>query len=426
MKSTRSVPSPAARQKVRTLMKALVLGLAVWDRNARAQYVLAPTPQAPDQTPPAVQQVNAMDVFANPEVQAEAEPFKWKDLTLRPHAFYQFLYADGLRYGTNQTQVANTLIQTISPGALLELGTHWTLDYSPEWTVYSQTNFSNTFNQAAKLTGGFAYEDWIFSLVQGYTDASAPSVETAAQTRQQNYSTAVEGLYTINTKVSLDLGLNQSFVSADQFSSYREWSTMDWLNYQFRPRLNVALGLGAGYDNEDTGPDMTFQRVQGRVNWRATDKLSFQVHGGVEVREFMSGGAGNLVNPLFDATIQYRPFDQTKISLTGQRTVSTSYLFLQDQVTEITSVSVDLNQRLLGTFFLDLNGGYQLAKYVSSAAASSSNRRDDYYFLNAQLKHVIFKRGSIAVLYQINKDNSSVSGYGFTSHQVGFQIGYSY
>jgi hypothetical protein len=228
----------------------------------------------------------------------------------------------------------------------------------------------------------------------------------------------------MNSKMSLDLALNQNIVSADQFSSYSEWSTMNWLNYQFWPRLNAALGAGGGYDDETSSPDMTFEQFQGRVNWRATNKISFQLHGGVEVRQFLSGGASPLVNPIFDATIQYQPFDQTRISITGQRVVASTYL--QDQVTETTGITADLNQRLFGKFFLDLNGGYQLVKYVSSVNTPASNREDDYYTLNARLSHAFLKRGTLAVLYQLGRDDSSLPGYSFTSHQVGFQIGYSY
>jgi len=423
MKSKISTRSYVTRQRVRTLMKALLLGLAALDRNARAQYILAPTPPSPDQTPVAMQQANAMDVFASPQPQTEAQPFKWKDLTIRPHAYYQFLYADGLKVNTNQA--VNTTIQTISPGALLELGNHWSLDYSPLWTIYSDRQFSDTFGQAAKLMGGTTYNDWDFKLIQGYTDVSSPSAETAAQTRQKTYTTTLAGLYTINSKMSLDLAANQNFVSADQFSSYKEWSTMDWVNYQFEPRLNAALGVGGGYDREDApSPDMTFEQFQGRVGWRATDKISFQLHGGVEVRQFLSGSANDLVNPIFDASIQYQPFEQTRISVIGQRSVSASYM--QDQVTENTSVSADLNQRLLGKLFLDLSGGYQVVKYVSSANSSTPTRTDDFYSFNVQLSRQFLKRGTVAVLYQISNDHSTDPGFSFNTHQVGVQIGFSY
>jgi hypothetical protein len=34
--------------------------------------------------------------------------------------------------------------------------------------------------------------------------------------------------------------------------------------------------------------------------------------------------------------------------------------------------------------------------------------------------------GALAVFYQISEENPSTIGYSFTSHQVGFQIGYRY
>lgn len=420
-KSKKTVFSHFNDTNARVLIRALLVGFFALDRQARAQSVLASGPQPPDQTPLAVQQVNEMDVFAAVP-QTESEPFKWGPVTLRPHPYYQFLDADGLQVNTNQ--VAHSLVQTISPGAFLEIGRHWTIDYSPAWTIYSNKQFSDNFGQAIRLVGGTTYDDWILGLIQSYSDVSALSAVTAGQTRTETYTTALNGSYTMNSKMSLDLALNQNIVSADQFSSYSEWSTMDWLNYQFQPRLNAALGAGGGYDDEAASPDMTFEQFQGRVNWRATDKIGFQLHGGVEVRQFLSGGDSPLVSPVFEATVQYQPFQQTRISITGQRMVASSYL--QDQVTETTGVTADLNQRLLGKLFLDLNGGYQLIKYVSSVNASGPSREDDYCSFNARLSRAFLKRGTFAVLYQFSKDNSSLSGYSLTSHQVGFQIGFSY
>jgi hypothetical protein len=421
MKSKKRILLRPNGRNNRVLIKALLLGLFALNRNVKGQEVLATPPPAPDQTPSAIQQANPMDVFASPEAPTAAQPFKWESLTLRPHPFYQFLYGDGIQNGPGQ--VYNTTIQEISLGALLEMGSHWTLDYTPLWTVYSNNKFQDTFGQAVKLVGGAAYNDWVFGISQGYTDSSSPSAETATQVRQKTYTTAANAAYTMNSKMSLDLAVNQNLVSADQFSSYNEWSTLDWLNYQFWPQLNAAIGVGGGYDDEAASPDMTFEQFQGRVNWRATDKISFQLHGGVEDRQFLSGGAKDLVNPVFDATIQYRPFEQTKISLTGERVVSASYL-QNNQVTESTRVGGGLNQRLLGKLYLDLSGGYQMVKYIS--VNSVSNRKDDYDYLNAQLSWVFLKRGAIAVFYQVNKDKSSQTVYSFTSHQVGFRIGYSY
>jgi hypothetical protein len=421
MKLKKTVRSRTAGNNARLLVRALLLGFFALERQAPAQYVLAPAPSTPDQTPPAVQQTSEMDVFASPPP-TESQPFKWGAFTLRPHPYYQFLYADGLQARTNRT--VNTLIHSLSPGALLEMGQHWTLDYSPVFTLYSNNDFSDTFGQSARLEGGTVYNDWVLGLIQTYTLIDAPSMETASQTRQEYFDTLINGAYTINSKMSLDLQLNQKFVSADQYSSYHEWSTMDWLNYQFWPRLNTAIGVGGGFDDNQGGPDAAFEQAQGRVQWRATDRIGFQLHGGVEVRQFLGGNANDLVNPIFGAAVQYRPLEMTRISLAGQRVVSTSYL--EEQTTETTRVSADLNQQLPEKFFLNLNGGYQFVKYVSTANDSGSDRRDNYYFLNVQLGRAFLRRGSFAVVYQFGQDDSSEPGFSFTTHQVGVQIGYSY
>ena len=421
MKSKKNVLTHFNDKNTRVLIRALLVGFFALDRQAQAQSILAPGPQPPTETPPAMQQANEMDVFATVP-QTEAEPLKWGPLTLRPHPYYQFLDADGLQSGTNNS--VHSVIQTISAGVLLQVGSHWALDYSPLWLFYSNREFSNTFGQTASLMGGTTYNDWALGLSQSYSDSSSPTAATASQTRTISYATALNGSYAMNSKMSLDLTLNQQFESADQFSSYNEWSTLDWLNYQFWPRFSASLGMGGGYVNESSSPDITFQQFQGRILWRASDKISLQLAGGVEVLQFLSGGAAPLVNPIFGATIQYQPFEQTRFSVTGSRTVSSSYL--QNQVTENMGVTADLNQRLLGKLFLDLSGGYQLVKYVSSVNTSSSSRQDDLYTFNAQLSRAFLKRGTIAVLYQLSEDNSSQAGYSFTSHQVGFQISYTY
>lgn len=399
-----------------------VLSGLLLNRHVQAQSVL-PSAPAPDTTPVALLSAESdeMDVFA-PATQTESEPFRWGPVTLRPHPFYEFLYGSGIL--VNPGQSVDTTIQQISPGFLINVGSHLTLDYTPTLTLYSNNNFKNTFENAAGLTWGGAYNDWVFGASQSYAASSAPTVQTGTQTSQENYLTTVSASYNFNSKMSVDLGANQNFNFADQFDSYREWSTLDWLNYQFWPRLSVAAGIGLGYDDVQASPDMLFEQYQARIQWRATDKVSFQLHGGVEDRQFLSGGQSDLISPVFDGTIQYQPFEVTKLSLTAQRSVAPSYF--QNQTTENTSFSGDLNQRLLENFYLDLTGGYEITKYTAAATGIAVNREDDYYFLNVKLSCTFLKRGNVAVFYQLGDNSSTLAGYGFNTHEIGFQISYRY
>jgi hypothetical protein len=417
--------------RISTILTVALACLLAWSHTARAQSVIMPRPSFPV-TPPAVQENeanNEMTVF-NPEESVlsapggaqETQPFQYGIFTLRPHPFYRFLYGTGILASTNQLE--NTVINQISPGFLLQIGTHWTLDYTPIWSLYSNSHFHNSLDHAVTLTGGTSYEDWTFGLSQAFTLTSDPLVETATQTSQETYTTTINASYQFSSKMSTDLGVSQSIISADQFNSSREWSTLDWLNYEFWPRLNAGIGAGFGYVNMQFGPDMTAEQLQCRVNWRATDKISFQINAGGEDRQFLGAdGGGDLLNPVFGATIQYQPVEVTKVSISADRAVSPSYF---TGATENTDFTGDLNQRLLGKLYLDLQGGYHIVKYVASTSAAPINRDDNYYTFGVQLTYPFLQRGTVAAFYQASNNSSTLGGYSYSSSQVGFEISYSY
>jgi len=405
-----------------------------------AQGVITSTPQT-STTPPAVQERqndNPMQVFA-PSGAASSAPLQLGPVTVHPHVDYQFLYGTGIQSSPGQQQ--NTIVQQLSPGILFNLGDHWALDYTPTVFFYSSSSFRDTVDHSAQLSWGMAYSDWFFSASQGFSFSSDPSVETAAQTDQQTYSTALNASYQFNDTMSLDLGLSQNLNYfgngtaptnlLQNLSSSRSWSTMDWLNYQFWPRFNVGIGVGAGYSQQDGSPDSINEQYQARANWRATDKISFQLNGGLQDQQYLSGGAGSLLTPIFGAAIQYQPFEQTKLSLSANRSVSPSYF--QSQVTESTAITADLNQRLLGKLYLDLSGGYIATKYVASVSGASTSRHDDGYTFNARLTYPFLKMATASVFYTYSKNSSSQSGFtsspsgfDYSSTQIGFEVGFRY
>ena len=410
---------------------------------ALAQNVLSSPPQTPA-TPPAVQEEqnsNPMQVFAPLETLALPLPLQWGPLAAHPHADYQFSYGNGIQSSPGRQQ--NSIVQQLSPGILFILGDHLTLNYTPTLAFYSSSNLQDTVSHSVQLGWGTAYGNWFFSGSQGFGSSSDPNVETAAQTDQQNYSTALNASYQFNDKMSLDVGLSQNlnyingaratnFLQNLSLANSKSWSTMDWFNYQFWPRLSAGIGAGAGYTIQENSPDSINEQYQARVNWRATDKISFQLSGGLEEQQYLTGGAGDLLSPIFGATIQYQPFDQTRISLSASRSVSASYF--QNQTTESTGISAGLNQRLLGRLNLDLSGGYTASKYQSSVSGppGAAGRNDNIYSFSARLSCPLLKRGTVSAFYAYSKNSSSQSGFtsgsgfGYTSTQIGFEIGWRY
>lgn len=430
-----------------------VLGMAL---AAEAQEIIAPRIEY-SMVPPAISQyqTNQLQVFTPlgvyPHTPVEKPPLELGPVSVRPHVDYRFLYADGLPVA--QTGHVASIVQGVSPGVFFGIGNHWTVDYTPTWTTYSSKDFRDTLDHDARLTWGTTYEDWTFGLSQSYVSSSEPLIETGTQTEEQTLLTGLTASYRFSSQLWTDLSVEQRIVTAKktsnveqqssldwlnhqidlalqqrtgppEFSDYGQWSTLDWLNYEFWQRLDAGVGVSFGYVDLATRPDMLFEGLQGRTRWRITDKWSLHLQGGVETRQFLGGTAPNVANPIAAATVQYQPFDVTRLSLDLDRTVSASYLQDQD-LTETARVIGRLNQRLFASFTLDLSGGYSHIKYVASSQGFAG-RVDDFYSLDAGISCRPLKRGTAAIFYRYTDNTSTDPQFSLTSNQVGFEIGYRF
>jgi hypothetical protein len=199
---------------------------------------------------------------------------------------------------------------------------------------------------------------------------------------------------------------------------------VDWIDWQFLPVMSAGLGLGGGYVTVSKGSDMSFEQIQGRLTWRTTAKLEFQVSVGGDSRQVIDGGESSLLNPIYALTIRYKPFETTTLSLTGSRVVSASYF--QGEITESTDISANLNQRLLKYLFLDVGGGYGFGSYRSTTGDFSTTREDNITHFTARLSTKVLKKGTIGVFYYFSENSSDRSAFSYTSSQVGVDLEYRF
>ncbi|HUC84710.1 MAG TPA: hypothetical protein VL970_05910 [Candidatus Acidoferrales bacterium] len=404
-----------------------------------------PAAQLAPETLDQQEQPNEMQVFQPAGVaggNALPEIFRYGWLQLHPQASYSFSYGNGIEYAPGSQE--KLIIQQLSPGILIDLGQHWALDYTPTFQFYSSSKFADNVNQSVALTGMVDYEAWTFGLSHSTQITSEPMVETAAQTDTETHTTTVSASRALNSQISTDFAVNQTIMLVSGFDNSFDWNTLDWINYEFWPRLNAGLGAGGGYvlvENNGQGNGQVaasgqsgsynqyYEQVQGRLNWRATDKISFQISGGLEDRQFELPGAGDTLDPLFSVTIQYQPFKFTQISLTASRTTAASDFYLASQQTETTLVGLNVSQRLWRKYTLGAGISYSQLDYSTpsfAAAAEAANRTDDLVTFNVQLSHPFYKRGTWSLFYQYLDDTSSQAGYSFHSSQVGFSVSYSF
>ncbi|MDR3458993.1 MAG: outer membrane beta-barrel protein [Verrucomicrobiae bacterium] len=376
---------------------------------------------------------NEMNVFLPTNVNRDnalPEPFQYGPVVFRPHPYYHFQYASGIQSGTNNSQ--SSIIQEFAPGIAVDLGRHWVVDYTPTIRFYSNRAFRNSIDHAATLTGGTAYEDWAFNLSQSFVKSDSTLVDTATQTRTEAYDTELGAERVLNDKMFAQFGVSQVFNFVSGLQNSRTWSTMDWLNYVYASRLNFGLGAGGGYtmissdSSANSNPNQSFEQLQARVQWRATDKVFFGVNAGLEERQNLAAGYKDELNPTFGASIDYAPFTHTDITLAAGRTVGSSDYSIIAQSTETTTVSLSVNQRLLEDYNLSMGVGYTQTEYTIALGGLSGFRTDDNYNFNVRLGRSFLKRGNVAVTYQYSKNSSNVSGFSYNSSQIGFEVGYSY
>lgn len=401
--------------------------LAITSASLPAVAEVAPTTSSlfPSTMPPQPYDTSSVLLRPNAPLSGLAEnlsPFQWGPVSLRPHLNYSFSYGDGIQSSPDNPE--KTIRQELSPGVTFLLGTHWTLDYTPSLSFYSSDKFDDTLAHNVRLNGATTYGNWALGLSQTYSVSSDPLVETGRQTDQENFSTGLNGSYHFSDALWTDLAVNQNFRFADEFTDSREWSTTDWLNYQFFPGCFAGVGVGGGYVDMVTGSDNAYESLNGQVGWRPTEKISLHFNVGGETRQFLDSNSDTLINPIFGASISYSPLDVTTISLSANRGVSTSYF--DNQVTENTGVQISLSQRLLEKLNLNVGFGYSTTKYVSGVQGQSLNREDSGTFFNVGLNCPIRTRMTAGVFYTYNENSSDNNGFGYNSTQVGFNLGYHF
>ena len=402
--------------------------LALGWTAAQAQPVFVPPVNFQDRVTTVEQaSTNWVGSFAAPPLQApaagpETYPLEWGPVRFHPHLGYQVVYGDGILLGTNNPQT--TVLQTITPGAFLELGKYWNFDFSVGINRYSNADFNNSESYFLALRGHIPREKWLLDF--GYLGSSTdqPQVETGAQIKQSTHLVTASGTYNYQTRLSLELSAALDARVVENLSDYYTISTLEWLNYQATSKTTVGVGLGGGYNAVSPGGDWAFEQLQGRFIWSPGSKFTLQFSGGAQFQHFQVGGSENATFPVFAALAAYRPFEATTLSVSGSHVIGNSYE--SDQFIETSKVGVGLHQRFFGRAFLDVAPAYNFARYKSTTAGHALAREDDFFTVYAGLSIVLFKKLNAAVFYQFSDNSSTVNGFGFDSQQTGLRLDYRY
>lgn len=411
----------------------LSIALGFFAHEALAQKENAPstdyTPKIPRESRNVSNSATASLIALSP-ASRESTPLQLGPVLFRPAITYSYTDATNLLRSVGDPQ--DSIFEEISLNLAFDYTELWTFIYRPSWTYYSNDRFEDSTAHSADFSTNFAVQDWGIGFRQSYRDSNGSLVQTGSQTQQEIWGTTLSASRQINSSWYLDLSANQDLraannqdlLAARNYPDVKDRSISGWLRHQATSALNSSIGLVWGYADIDPGLNTKYMQALLRFGFRPTDKLSVSLQGGIDSRQIDAPGFDRQQNPTYNGSIQYQAFDHTTLAFSMARQISASYF--SNFNNEMESVTLSLRQRLLEHFNLTVSYGEQSSKFLDFFGNFAVARSDEYNSFSINLSTQLMKRISLSAFYRNNENASNVTGFGFSSDQTGFQIGYRY
>jgi len=191
-----------------------------------------------------------------------------------------------------------------------------------------------------------------------------------------------------------------------------------FMNYQWAPKTSFGVGVAAGLRQLDTTPDQYYQQGLLRATYNATERLSVNINGGIEVDE-ASGGSTQL-NPVFGMVVTYNIDAQDDLGLNASRSTSSSAV-TTGETTETTAVNVVFRHRIYSSFSFAFSLGYQNVEFYDQALSTLA-RRDNYIFLRPSVTYSFAEWSQLEMAYEYHRDVSSQQSFDFGENVASLQL----
>ncbi len=311
---------------------------------------------------------------------------------------------------------------TVSDGNFLDIY------YAPSFDLYAKHSSLDAFNQNADLFYQHRFSRLTLSVEQSYVKQQQTAAALGNLVTSDVYLTTAKADYAYSDKLDLDATFTQDIVDYTNpgYTSSNEWVGDLYFLYHLDSKLSIGLGPEFGFLDIQEAPNQTYQELLGHLDYRYSQKLSFDVSGGVEYRQFQGGVPGDQLTPVFTLSGTYTPFTSTTITALGSRGYNPSYnLIGQDYIA--TRISLTGRQRFLQKFYFNLGFGYENDDYeFASAGLTGPTREDNYFYANTGVDWTPNNWLTASVYYKYQNDQSSFGGFAFNDNQVGISATVSY
>jgi hypothetical protein len=330
---------------------------------------------------------------------------------------------------------------SVTPALLLQYGAQEgqkgsaSLVYAPTLTRYFHYSSQNSDNQNVAFNAQYPLEKLTLDVSQTYAQVTGINQDLNARTTQTNMVTTGGGNYDVNDKLSfashfqqLDTSFSQGQGQGDDITSVNSS-----LAYHFSEKITLGPNLNVGWESPQGGVHQTFQQALMGVNYQPTDKISLFGQGGTEFRQYDQGG--DTTNPIFNAGVNYAPFDYTKFAVNAYQTVQPSTAD-SAQTSVTTGVGCSATQRILQKFELGFSFSYSNSEYQTNTGSpvqsggvvlpgnnsTTVGSTQDNYVYRTSLSYAPTGWTSVAIYYQYLENKSTTPGAGYHDNQMGISV----
>jgi len=349
-------------------------------------------------------------------------------LDIHPHFDYTVNYDDNIFI--SPTNRVEDVQHTLSPGVFLGAGdylakteSYASLDYTPSIILFQDNSDQDAVDQDVDFQLQYHLQKLTLGLRQGYQSLSGSDIQVGNRVDRDIYPTQVTADYEISEKTSVDAELSQ--IVSDYKSQYDDttWKIVAYANYKPSEKIKIGIGPTFGWRDIEANPNQTFQQVNARLIYQATEKLSFRGRAGVNFRQ--TQGGLDSTSPVFGIGATWTPFDSTTIIIDAYRDEYNSpTLFGQNYYA--TGFAGRIRQRFFQKVYLGLGGGYENSEYDNTVSTVSATREDNYFYVRPSIDYQVTDWWSVGAFYMYRDNDSTSAPNNFYNNQAGFQTSLSF
>jgi hypothetical protein len=298
------------------------------------------------------------------------------------------------------------------------------LSYTPSYTAFLDRTDQNSFDHDVIAETQFAFQRLTLGAFARFQTFRLPNTDLGNRISEKLTSVQAYAIYTWSPKTQLNAQIffqHQEYKTA--IGSDEIWNE-DWLDYQYSPKTSFGPGIAVGTLIPTAGPEQVYGRVQARVTWNPTEKLSFSAKGGVELRSV--SGAGEKVYPIYGVEGRYSISDRASAALSVyQQITSSAAIQTVDDISN--GVTLSVQQEILDRFTFDFAVGYMNTSFDSfSGGTKNAARNDNSFFLRPNLTTAINRWVDCAVGIQYQNYSSSVQNRGFEDFLATYELRFKF